>query len=265
LNHASIIDGIRLCKAKRFRYKHLDLHDLEEHLKASQDCRLRLIVTDGVFSMDGDIAPLPEIINLAKKYDAYTFIDECHASGVFGEHGRGTPEYFGVEGEIDIINSTLGKALGGGTGGYTSAKQEVVDVLRQKGRPYLFSNSIAPSVVGASIEVFNMLKESKDLIANLHANTKMFREQMKKAGFHILGHDDCPIAPVYFGDAKLAADISNDLMEKHNIYVIGFSYPVVPKGQARIRCQLSAAHTKEQIEKTVAAFQEVARDHGALK
>ena len=242
----------------------MDLHDLEEQLKQSMDKRMRLIVTDGVFSMDGDIAPLPEIVALAKKYDAYTFVDECHGTGVFGKGGKGTPEYFGLEGEIDIINSTLGKALGGGTGGYTSASQEVVDVLRQKGRPYLFSNSIAPSVVGASNEVFKMLKESQDLIANLHANTALFRSKMKAAGFNILGHDDCPIAPVYLGDAKVAGEMSNKLMERHNIFVIGFSFPVVPKGQARIRCQLSGAHTKEQIERTVEAFKEVGKEMGVI-
>lgn len=260
LNHASIIDGIRLCKAKRQRFKHMDMHDLEEQLKQSMDKRIRLIVTDGVFSMDGDIAPLPEIVALAKKYDAYTFIDECHATGVFGQGGKGTPEYFGLEGEIDIINSTLGKALGGGTGGYTSASQHVVDVLRQKGRPYLFSNSIAPAVVGASIEVFNMLEESQELISNLRENTTMFRTLMKQAGFDIMGHDDCPIAPVYLGDARLATEMANQLMEKHNIYVIGFSFPVVPKGKARIRCQLSGAHTKEQIQQTVDAFISVGKD-----
>jgi glycine C-acetyltransferase len=217
---------------------------LEEKLKETQDSRIRLIVTDGVFSMDGDIAPLPKIIDLAKKYNAYTFVDECHATGVFGKNGRGTPEYYGVEGEIDIINSTLGKALGGGTGGYTTGSQEVVDVLRQKGRPYLFSNSIAPSIVGASIEVFKMLKDSPDLTQKLRDNTSLFRTQMKKAGFKILGHDDCPIAPVYLGDARLASELADDLM-KHNIYVIGFSYPVVPRGEARIRCQLSAGHSRE--------------------
>lgn len=260
LNHASIIDGIRLCKAKRQRFQHLDMHDLEEQLKQSMDKRIRLIVTDGVFSMDGDIAPLPKIVELAKKYDAYTFIDECHATGVFGQDGKGTPQYFGLEGEIDIINSTLGKALGGGTGGYTTGSQEVVDVLRQKGRPYLFSNSVAPAVIGASLEVFDMLKENQDLIQNLRTNTTLFRTKMKKAGFNILGHDDCPIAPVYLGDAKLAGEMSNLMMEKHNIYVIGFSFPVVPKGQARIRCQLSGAHTKEQIERTVDAFVSVGRE-----
>jgi glycine C-acetyltransferase len=242
----------------------MDLHDLEEQLKQSMDKRMRLIVTDGVFSMDGDIAPLPEIVALAKKYDAYTFIDECHGTGVFGKGGKGTPEYFGLEGEIDIINSTLGKALGGGTGGYTSASQEVVDVLRQKGRPYLFSNSIAPSVVGATNEVFKMLGESQDLIANLHANTALFRGQMKAAGFNVLGHDDCPIAPVYLGDAKVAGEMSNRLMEKYKIFVIGFSFPVVPKGEARIRCQLSGAHSKEQIERTVEAFKEVGKEMGVI-
>ena len=260
LNHASIIDGIRLCKAKRQRFKHLDMHDLEENLKASMDSRIRLIVTDGVFSMDGDIAPLPEIVALAKKYDAFTFVDECHATGVFGASGKGTPEYFGLEGEIDIINSTLGKAMGGGTGGYTSGHQAVIDVLRQKGRPYLFSNSVSPSVVGASIEAFSMLAESRDLIKNLRTNTTLFRSQMKKAGFKILGHDDCPIAPVYLGDARLASQMSEALMQQFNIYVIGFSFPVVPRGQARIRCQMSGAHTREQIEKTVAAFSAIGKE-----
>ena len=264
LNHASIIDGIRLCKAKRQRYQHLDMHDLEEQLKASMDKRIRMIVTDGVFSMDGDIAPLPEIVALAKKYDAVTFIDECHGTGVFGQGGKGTPEYFGLEGEIDIINSTLGKALGGGTGGYTSASQEVVDVLRQRGRPYLFSNSIAPAVVGASLEVFQMLGENQDLITNLRVNTKLFRSSMKAAGFNLMGHDDCPIAPIYFGDARLAGKISEELMNRFNIFVIAFSFPVVPKDHARIRCQLSGAHTTKQIEQTVAAFVEVGRELGVI-
>jgi glycine C-acetyltransferase len=228
------------------------------------DKRIRMIVTDGVFSMDGDIAPLPEIVALAKKYDAVTFIDECHATGVFGKGGKGTPEYFGLEGEIDIINSTLGKALGGGTGGYTSASQEVVDVLRQRGRPYLFSNSIAPAVVGASLEVFRMLGENQDLITNLRANTKLFRTSMKAAGFNLMGHDDCPIAPVYLGDARLAGTLSEELMNRFNIYVIAFSFPVVPRDHARIRCQLSGAHTTEQIEQTVAAFVEVGRELGVI-
>lgn len=192
-------------------------------------------MTDGVFSMDGDIAPLPQIVELAKRYDAFTFVDECHATGVFGKHGKGTPEYFNIEGEIDVITSTLGKALGGGTGGYTAACDEVVDILRNKGRPYLFSNSIAPAVAGASIEVFNMLSESTELLDNLRRNTTDFRTQMKAAGFKVLGHDNCPIAPVFLEDARLASDFADELMD-HGIYVIGFSYPVVPKDKARIRC-----------------------------
>jgi glycine C-acetyltransferase len=234
LNHASIIDGIRLSKAKRLRYKHLDMDDLEKNLKEADGSRLKVIVTDGVFSMDGDIAPLPKIIDLAKKYGAFTFVDECHASGVIGKTGRGTPELFGVEGQIDVINSTLGKALGGGTGGYTASTKEVVDILRQRGRPYLFSNSIAPPVVGASLEVFDMLDTDTTLLPSLARNTKHFRTEMKKAGFTILGHDECPIAPVFLGDARLAGEFADEMM-KENIYVIGFSYPVVPHGKARIR------------------------------
>lgn len=264
LNHASIIDGIRLCKADRHRFKHMDMHDLEEILKATQDKRIRLIVTDGVFSMDGDIAPLPKIVELAKKYDAYTFIDECHATGVFGKTGKGTPEYFGLEGEIDIINSTLGKAMGGGTGGYTSARQYIVDVLRQKARPYLFSNSVAPSVIGASIEAYKMLGESEDLIQNLKRNTTLFRSEMKNAGFKILGHDDCPIAPVYLGDARVATEMSQILMDRFNIFAIGFSFPVVPRNEARIRCQMSGAHTEEQILRTVKAFKEVGKEMNVI-
>jgi len=253
LNHASIIDGIRLCKAEKKRFKHMDMRDLEEKLKEIQHKRIKVIVTDGVFSMDGDVAPLPEIVNLAKKYDAYTFVDECHGTGIFGKHGKGTPEYFGVEKDIDVINSTLGKALGGGTGGYTVASKEVISVLRQKGRPYLFSNSIAPAVAGASIEVFNILAESTELLDKLHKNTHHFRNRMSKAGFKILGHEDCPIAPVYLEDAQLAADFSEEMM-KQDIYVIGFSFPVVPKGKARIRVQLSGAHSTEQIDRAVDAF-----------
>ena len=192
--------------------------------------------------MDGDIAPLDQIVDLAKRYGAFTFVDECHATGVFGRRGGGTPELFGLEGEIDVISSTLGKALGGGTGGYTAASQEVVDVLRNKGRPYLFSNSIAPPVAGASIEVFKMLEESTELLDSLRANTAQFRQGLKQAGFTIAGHDDCPIAPVMIGDARKASMMADELM-KHDIYVIGFSYPVVPKDKARIRTQLSAAHT----------------------
>jgi glycine C-acetyltransferase len=244
LNHASIIDGVRLSKCRRLRFKHMDMDALEKNLQESQDCRLRAIVTDGVFSMDGDIAPLDKIVELAKKYDAFTFVDECHATGVFGRTGKGTPELFGLEGEIDVISSTLGKALGGGTGGYTAASREVVDVLRNKGRPYLFSNSIAPCVAGASIEVFRMLEESTELLDSLRSNTTRMRKGLKEAGFTIAGHDDCPIAPVMIGDARKAAGMADELMN-HEIYVIGFSYPVVPKDKARIRMQLSAAHTND--------------------
>eukprot|EP00347_Sterkiella_histriomuscorum_P016330 403353603 len=263
LNHASIIDGIRLSKAKRLRYKHLDMSDLEKSLQEADGSRLKLIVTDGIFSMDGDIAPLPEIVSLAKKYGAYTFVDECHASGVVGKTGRGTPEYFGLEGQIDVINSTLGKALGGGTGGYTASSKEIVDILRNRGRPYLFSNSIAPPVVGASLEVFKMLDESTALLDSLARNTHHFRTEMKKAGFKILGHDDCPIAPVFLGDARLASEFADEMM-KENIYVIGFSYPVVPNGKARIRVQLSAAHTPEHIDRAVRGFVNIGKKKGVI-
>eukprot|EP00347_Sterkiella_histriomuscorum_P009232 403342011 len=263
LNHASIIDGIRLSKAKRLRYKHLDMSDLEKSLQEADGSRLKLIVTDGIFSMDGDIAPLPEIVSLAKKYGAYTFVDECHASGVVGKTGRGTPEYFGLEGQIDVINSTLGKALGGGTGGYTASSKEIVDILRNRGRPYLFSNSIAPPVVGASLEVFKMLEESTALLDSLARNTHHFRTEMKKAGFKVLGHDDCPIAPVFLGDARLASEFADEMM-KENIYVIGFSYPVVPNGKARIRVQLSAAHTPEHIDRAVRGFVNIGKKKGVI-
>lgn len=257
LNHASIIDGIRLCKAKRQRYKHMDMADLEKLLKESRDCPNRLIVTDGVFSMDGDITPLPKIVELATKYDAMIFVDESHATGFIGKTGKGTPEYFGVEKEIDIINSTLGKALGGATGGYTTGHQEIIDILRQRSRPYLFSNSVAPPVAAAAIEVFDLLKDPKHVL-RLKNNTAQFRKGMTSAGFKVLGHQDCPIVPIWFGDAKIAGEIA-DAMMKHSIYVIGFSYPVVPKGQARIRVQLSAAHTPEQIDRAIKAFTEVAK------
>ena len=235
LNHASIIDGVRLSKCKRMRFNHMDMADLEKQLQDASDARLKVIVTDGVFSMDGDVAPLAEIVNLAKRYDAFTFVDECHATGVFGKNGKGTPEYFGLEGEIDVITSTLGKALGGGTGGYTVGNASVIEVLRNKGRPYLFSNSIAPSVAGASNEVFDMLAESTELLDSLRANTARFRKGMKAAGFNVMGHDDCPICPVFIGDAAKGAQMSEELMKK-NIYVISFSFPVVPKEKARIRC-----------------------------
>jgi glycine C-acetyltransferase len=261
LNHASIIDGIRLCKAQRHRYKHMDMASLEEELIKAKDARVRMIVTDGAFSMDGDIAPLDEIDALAKKYDARVFIDECHATGFLGANGRGTDEHFGVK--VDIINSTLGKALGGGTGGYTSGPKEVIDTLRQKGRPYLFSNTLAPAVVGASLKVFDKLMTSSDLVEKIRFNTHRFRDRMTEAGFTISGARDHPICPVMLGDARLASEMA-DAMLSHDVFVIGFSYPVVPKGKARIRCQVSAAHTTEQIDCSVDAFIKVGKQFGVI-
>lgn len=283
LNHASIIDGIRLCKAQKSRYIHMNMEDLETHLKATMDKRTRMIVTDGIFSMDGDIAPLDRIVELARKYNAVIFVDECHATGFIGATGRGTPELFGVEDEIDIVNSTLGKALGGASGGYTTSKKEVVEVLRQKSRPYLFSNSLCPAIVGASIEVYDMLSTSSERVEKLQENTRQFREGMKKAGFNVLGHQNSPIAPILLGDARLATypfiylsyliqrvqhlerdrEIADEMM-KEGIYVIGFSYPVVPKGQARIRVQLSAAHSSQDIDQAIKSFTLVAQKKGAL-
>jgi len=253
LNHASIIDGIRLCKARRLRYRHLDMKHLEEQLQAARDARFRLIATDGVFSMDGHIAPLKQICDLADKYDALVFVDECHATGFFGKTGRGTPEYCGVEGRIDIINSTLGKALGGATGGYTTSRKEIIDILRQRARPYLFSNTIAPAVVGASIKVFDMLSSSTALRDKLEANTRRFRSQMEAAGFDLGGSKDHPIVPIMLFSARLASQFADEML-KEGINVIGFSYPVVPKGKARIRVQISAAHEPEHIDKCVQAF-----------
>jgi glycine C-acetyltransferase len=264
LNHASIIDGIRLCKAQRHRYEHLDMVSLESELvRAGENgARHKLIVTDGAFSMDGDIAPLDDIRALADKHGAMIFIDECHATGFMGPEGRGTDTHFGVE--VDIINSTLGKALGGGTGGYTSGPQEIIDTLRQKARPYLFSNSLAPAMVGASIKVFDMLESGEtDIVGQVKRNTHLFRDRMTEAGFEISGNRDHPIAPVMLGDAKLASQMA-DAMLKRGVFVIGFSYPVVPEGAARIRCQISAAHTDEQINKTVDAFIEVGKQFGAI-
>jgi len=263
LNHASIIDGIRLCKAQRFRYEHNNMADLEAKLIESQSARHRLIATDGAFSMDGDVAKLKEVCELADKYDAKVFIDECHATGFMGKTGRGTDEHCGVFGKIDIINSTLGKALGGATGGYTAASQEIVDLLRQRARPYLFSNTLAPSVAGASIRVFEMLTESSELVEKLKENTHRFRNRMVEAGFTLSGDFDHPICPVMLGDARLASDMS-DAMLKKGIYVIGFSYPVVPKGKARIRVQMSAAHTLGQVDECVDAFIAVGKDMGVI-
>lgn len=256
LNHASIIDGVRLCKAKRHRYKHMDMKDLEQQLKDSQTSRFRLIATDGVFSMDGHVAPLGAICDLADRYDASVFIDECHATGFFGATGRGTDEYCGVQGRIDIINSTLGKALGGATGGYTSASSAIVSMLRQKARPYLFSNTLAPAVVGASLKVFETLSASTALRDTLEANTKQFRDGMLAAGFDLGGSKEHPIIPIMLGDAALAARFADEML-KEGIYVIAFSYPVVPQGTARIRVQLSAAHSSEDIDRAVAAFTRV--------
>ncbi|MDH6125752.1 glycine C-acetyltransferase [Kitasatospora sp. GP82] len=252
LNHASIIDGIRLCKARRHRYANRDLAELEEQLKATQDARRRLIVTDGVFSMDGYIAPLREICDLADRYDAMVMVDDSHAVGFVGPGGRGTPELHGVMDRVDIITGTLGKALGGASGGYVAARREIVALLRQRSRPYLFSNSLAPVIAAASLTVLDLLEESGDLRERLAANTKLFRTKMTEAGFEILPGEHA-IAPVMIGDAAKAARLADLLLER-GVYVIGFSYPVVPHGQARIRVQLSAAHSTEDVERAVAAF-----------
>jgi glycine C-acetyltransferase len=257
LNHASIIDGVRLCKAKRKRYKNRDMADLETQLKATADARRRLIATDGVFSMDGYVAPLGEICDLAEKYDAMVMVDDSHAVGFVGPKGRGTPELHGVTDRVDIVTGTLGKALGGASGGYTSGRKEIIDLLRQRSRPYLFSNSVAPAVVGASLKVLDILVYGDDLRARLRDNTAFFRERMTSLGFDILPGDH-PIVPVMIGDAARAAKLA-DLMLTKGVYVIGFSYPVVPVGKARIRTQVSAAHTEEDLEKAAAAFAE-ARD-----
>ena len=263
LNHASIIDGIRLCKAKRHRYNHLDMNDLEEKLKIEQDqSRIKLIVTDGVFSMDGDIAPLDKIVNLANKYGANIMIDESHSTGVLGKSGKGTPELFGLENEIDIINSTLGKALGGGCGGYTTGKKEIIDVLRQKSRPYLFSNSILPSVAAGAIEVFNIL-ENTNAYTKLNESTKYFRTKLLEKGFRISGNINCPIVPILIGNEKIATEFGIE-MEEEGIYVVGFCFPVVPKGQSRIRVQISAGHTKEQMDRAIKAFEIIGKRKGII-
>jgi glycine C-acetyltransferase len=263
LNHASIIDGIRLSKAQKFRYNHLDMNDLEKQLEAAKSARVKLIVTDGAFSMDGDIAPLNKICELAEEHEALVMTDECHGSGFLGKTGRGAGEYHGVLEQVDIINSTLGKALGGAIGGFTTARQEIIDILRQKSRPYLFSNSLPPAVIGASLKVFEMISKDTSLRDKLEQNTIYFRKRMKEAGFTIAGENH-PICPIILGDARLATDFANDMLEK-GIYVVGFSYPVVPKGQARIRVQISAVHTKEQINRCIDEFIEIGKKHGALK
>jgi glycine C-acetyltransferase len=263
LNHASIIDGIRLCKAKRLRYKHLDMNDLEEMLKQAEGSRIKLIVTDGVFSMDGDIAPLDKIVNIARKYDANIFIDECHAAGFIGKTGRGTPELFNCSNEIDIINSTLGKALGGGIGGYTTGRKEIIELLRQKSRPYLFSNSLVPAIVASSIKVFDIMTHSTHLVQKLQDNTQLFRTEMNKLGFHILGSKESPIVPVLLKEERLATEFGEEMIN-NGIYVVGFSYPVVPKGQARIRVQLSAAHSLDQVMQAVKIFEKIGKLKGLI-
>jgi glycine C-acetyltransferase len=252
LNHASIIDGIRLCKARRLRYRNRDMADLETQLRACGDARRRLIATDGVFSMDGYVAPLAELCELAERYDAMVMVDDSHAVGVVGARGRGTPELHDVTDRVDIVTGTLGKALGGASGGYTSGRQEIIDLLRQRSRPYLFSNTVAPAVVGASLAVLDLLEGGDDLRARLRENTAWFRAQMTSLGFDVLPGDH-PIVPVMIGDAARASRMADVLLGK-GIYVIGFSYPVVPVGQARIRTQLSAAHTREDLAAAVAAF-----------
>ena len=262
LNHASIIDGVRLCKARRFRYLHNDMEDLEKQLQAAADARTRVIVTDGSFSMDGTIAQLDKICALADKYDAAVMIDECHSSGFLGKTGRGTHEYRGVMGRIDIITGTLGKALGGASGGFTSGRREVIEMLRQRSRPYLFSNTLAPSIVGASIAVLDMLNETTELRDRLEWNTRYFREQMTKVGFDIKPGDH-PIVPIMLYEAEVAQEMASRLL-KEGIYVIGFFYPVVPKGKARIRVQLSAAHDKQMLDRAITAFTKVGKEMGVI-
>lgn len=264
LNHASIIDGVRLCKAQRYRYKNCDMQDLEAQLQAatSAGARFKIIVTDGVFSMDGSIAPLKEICDLADKYDALVMVDESHSTGFMGKNGRGTHELHDVMDRIDIITSTLGKALGGASGGFTSGRKEIIDMLRQRSRPYLFSNTLAPSIVGASIKVLDMISETTELRDKLEANTQYFREKMDKLGFDITPGTH-PIVPVMLYDAKLSQDFAQQMLEE-GIYVIGFYYPVVPQGKARIRVQISAGHNQEHLDKAIAAFEKVGKNLGVI-
>ncbi|XP_072512140.1 2-amino-3-ketobutyrate coenzyme A ligase, mitochondrial isoform X1 [Notamacropus eugenii] len=262
LNHASIIDGIRLCKANKYRYRHMDMRDLEAKLLEAQKHRLRLVATDGAFSMDGDIAPLREICQLAQKYKAVVFIDECHATGFLGPTGRGTDELLGVMDQVTIINSTLGKALGGASGGYTTGPRDLISLLRQRARPYLFSNSLPPAVVGCASKALDLLMESSAIAQTMAAKTQQFRSKMEAAGFTISGREH-PICPVMLGDARLASVMAEDML-KRGIYVIGFSYPVVPQGKARIRVQISAVHSEEDIDHCVRAFVEVGKQRGAI-
>jgi glycine C-acetyltransferase len=263
LNHASIIDGVRLSKAQRFRYQNGDMAELEQHLKASTSCRSRLIATDGVFSMDGFVAKLPQICELADKYKAMLMVDDSHATGFFGPTGRGTPEFHGCQSRIDVITSTLGKALGGAAGGFTTGKKEIIDLLRNRSRPYLFSNTLAPAIVGATIACLDRLSSTTALRDKLANNTRFFRDAMTRAGFQIVPGEH-PICPIMLGDAKLAVDMAARLLQE-GVYVIGFSFPVVPKGKARIRVQVSAAHEIAQLETAVAAFTRVGKQLGVVK
>ncbi len=262
LNHASIIDGVRLCKAKRFRYANNDMQDLESKLQEAQDARFRLIVTDGVFSMDGIIANLQAVCDLADRYDALVMVDDSHAVGFMGENGRGTHEYCDVMGRVDIITGTLGKALGGASGGYTAARKEIVDFLRQRSRPYLFSNTLAPVIAATSIKVLDLIEQDQDMRKRLQENSALFRKKMTALGFELVPGNH-PIIPVMLGDAKVAQEMAKRMLEE-GVYVIGFSYPVVPKGQARIRTQMSAAHTPQQVEEVIEAFAKVGREMGVI-
>lgn len=263
LNHASIIDGVRLCKAKRYRYANADMADLEEKLKEAQAQRFRIIVTDGVFSMDGNVAPMDKINELAKKYDAMIMVDECHSAGVVGETGRGVTQHFNIRGEVDIITGTLGKAFGGAIGGFTTGKKEIIDMLRQRSRPYLFSNSLPPMIAQAGIAMFDMMAETDELQQKLHNNTAYFKEKIVEAGFDIKPTESGIVALMLY-DAKLSQDFAAKLLDE-GIYVIGFYYPVVPKEQARIRIQLSAAHTQEHLDRAITAFTKIGKELGVLK
>ncbi len=262
LNHASIIDGVRLCKAQRMRYRNSDMNHLEECLKEAQKFRVRMIATDGVFSMDGYIAKLDEICALAQKYDALVMVDDSHATGFVGKTGRGTPEHCGVMGKIDVMTSTLGKAMGGASGGFTTGRRDIIEMLRQRSRPYLFSNSVAPPIVAGSLAVLALLEGSTELRDTLESNTKYFRDGMTSAGFNIVPGTH-PITPIMLGDAKLAHDVARDMLAE-GIYVIGFSYPVVPKGKARIRVQISAAHTRQHLDRALEGFRKVGKKHGLV-
>jgi glycine C-acetyltransferase len=263
LNHASIIDGIRLSKAQRLRYQNGDMQELEQHLQATQNCRTRLIATDGVFSMDGFIAKLPQICDLAEKYNAMLMVDDSHATGFFGPTGRGTPEFHKCMHRIDVMTSTFGKALGGASGGFTTGKKEIIDLLRNRSRPYLFSNTLAPAITGATIACIDMLSKTTALRDKLERNTKFFRAEMTKAGFDIVPGEH-PICPIMLGDAKLAVDMARQMLDE-GIYVIGFCFPVVPKGKARIRVQISAAHEQDQLATAVAAFAKVGKRLGVIR